>query len=97
MQTLLNLLPNITPEQHRELSTQLHVVEQVSLAQSAYPGAPMPHIDDQRRAKEVGKSDALLRMFFQQCVAAGIGNSVRSIIIEREIDGVIRKAVLTNN
>lgn len=50
MQTLLNLLPNLTPEQHRELSTELHVVEQVSLAQSAYPGAPMPHIEDQRRA-----------------------------------------------
>ena len=52
MQTLLNLLPNLTPEQHRELSTELHVVEQVSLAQSAYPGAPMPHIEDQRRAAE---------------------------------------------
>ncbi len=52
MQSLLNLVPNISPEQRAAVSLDLAVVEQISLAQNAYPGAPVAHIVDRRRAAE---------------------------------------------
>lgn len=50
MNELLNLLKHITPEQRAELSHQLHVVRQVCLAEQAYQGAPMAHLEDRQKA-----------------------------------------------
>lgn len=52
MKELLNILKHITEDERAELSHQMHIVRQVCMAEQAYQGAPMAHLEDRQKAAE---------------------------------------------
>ena len=54
-------------------------------------------LDAEARGIEIGKDRALLSLFRQQCQAAGVGDGLKNITIERKVNGVVTTMSLSKN